>query len=383
MPEPAPPPTIDRALAALLARPGTHLHEVAALDHLGTVLRTAPPGSLVLLYGATGAEADAVAEAAGEIYLADRAATMAEDARILPLAVVDAAFDPKGVLDLRFLFADLMARVGAAPVGIQLPRTRTPAETAVWARGRRQQLRETADFHLGAVAACHGRDVEVVVVRHLERSGQRGQVAARGAGTETLVQFAAAAGVILVLSGGYEVLDYRTTAAAFEEVRVRRYDPGLDDDVAEFGRVVTDELADFLGADLASDNRTVRDLMAQTLGSVALLRAWSQRARALRGARGAACDPLAALDDTAPMSLHQLKAAAVRIRASEARLAAEAGVTVDEVLALLSGSEPDEVVGEQGATVTTKRARRHPDGLRPGERGLVDDQVGQTSADAA
>ena len=60
---PTPPGCVDPTLASLLERPSSHLHEATALDRLLTVLGTAEPGSVVLLYGATASDADAVAEA--------------------------------------------------------------------------------------------------------------------------------------------------------------------------------------------------------------------------------------------------------------------------------------------------------------------------------
>lgn len=374
-------PFIDPALAALLARPGAHLHEVAALDRLGAVLRTTAPGTLVLLYGASAADADAVARSAAQIHLAAQAGRMAADPRLQPVVELDAPFDPKGALDLRFLFAELMGRLGAPPARAQVPPSASRAEVATWARGTRLQMRERADFHLASVAACRGRSVEAVFVRHLERSARHAKDVVPGQGTELLAHFAAAAGVVLVLSGGYEVLGHRTTAAPVEEVRVRRYDPGVPDDVAEFTRVARDALAQ-IAPDVAADGQAVLGLLAQTLGSVATLRAWTERAQALVAERGPGADAVDALSDSAPSTLAALREEAKQIRAWEARLEREAAVSVDDVLALLTGG--GETAEEPAAPAVAPAApRRHPDGLRPGERGLFDDPVGVDDVAAA
>ena len=323
---------------------------------------------------------------------------MVDDLQIIPMFAVDAPFDRAGTLDLRFLFAEVMGELGAPPIGAQVSRSLTPAQRATVARGRKHQFREYGDFLLGAVADCLGRQVEVLVVRHLERSGLRAVAAVPGTGTETLVQFAAAAGVVLVLSGGYEVLDYRTTATTVAEVRVRRYDPGLGGDVAEFARLAAAEIGDLLGPDVVAEfarlaaaevndllgpdvvaeSATIRYLMAQTLGSVEQLRTWARRARALLAARSGSGDPIEILKETVPARLHELKTAAQRILAAEAKLAAEDEVTVEELLDLLA-TKP---AVTKAPPLRTPRAA-HPDGLRPGERGLIDDPVGEPDAHAA
>ncbi len=360
--------------------PTSHRNEAIALDRLGSTLGTAPPGSLVLAYGPSGADCDAAARIAANVFAYGRRASLAADAAVYPAVVVDAHFDRYGVLDLRVLFADIGARLGAPAAAAQVPPSRPPA-AALWARGRRQQLREHADYFLAAVNACRGRSVEVVVVTHLGRRGLRTTAAIPGDGTETLTQFAAAAGVILVLSGGFEVLDHRTTAAPVTEIHFPRYRPTDPVDRAEFARVAAGELARLDASQQADEPDVINYLLANTLGSVATLRGWVDRAAGLLAVRpaGYTCEDV--LAETVPQRLHALKAAAERVVAAERRLALEAAVTVDDVSAILEAptlpaSGP--VAADETRPARPGRNYADPRVLRPGERRLEDDPVGET-----
>lgn len=363
-------------------RPPSHRNEAIALDRLGSTLGTMAPGALVLLYGPSGLDCDAVARIAANVFSFERHAAMATDSTIYPAVVVDAHFDRDGGLDLKSLFADIQARLGP-PRGTGLAPTAKPdAATVLWARGRRQQLLGHDDAFLAAVNACLGRTVEVVVITHLERRGERIVAAVPGRGTETLTQFAAAAGVVLVLSGGFEVLDYRTTAAPVAEVQFRRYRPDDALDRAEFGRAAAVELASIGAGEQAGERDVVDYLLTHTLGSVGALRAWVARAAELLGRRPAGYTAEDVLAETTPQQPHALKAAAERIVAVEARLASEAKVTVDEVYAILGSlGGPDRSFGvdaERGSAAKRPRPNyANPQVLRPGERGPGDDPVGE------
>lgn len=366
------------------APPPTHRLEAIALDQLATTLATLERGSLVLLYGASGEDCDRAAAIGANVFAYERRAAMAADPGLRPAVVVDAPFDRGSVLDLRVLFATIQARLGAPEPSRQVATAALPAAGALWARGRRQQLREYADSFLAAVNACQGRGVEAVFVTHLARRGERPAAGAPGEGTETLAQFAAAAGVRLVLSGGYEVLDYRTTAAPVAEIHFPRYRPAAETDRAEFARVAGLELERLGAADLVAKTDVVDFLFAHTLGSVALLRGLVERAVEL-GARlpgGYTTEDI--LFHAAGTRPAALKAAAQRIVTVERRLAAEGAVGVDDVFAILAGPERDPLAlageaVEAGAPLAKGRPNyRDPQTRRPGERSLVHDPVGVT-----
>lgn len=367
-----------------LDRPPSHRNEAIALDRLGSTLGTVAPGSLVLLYGPSGVDCDAVARIAANIHAFENRAAMAKDGTIYPAIVVDAHFDRDGGLDLRILFADIGARLGVPQMAGHAGPSPSSAATALWARGRRQQLREHGDYFLAAVNACLGRGVKVVFVTHLERRGERTVAAVPGQGTETLTQFAAAAGVVLVLSGGFEVLDYRTTAAPVAEIHFPRYRPDDALDRAEFSRVAAIELAILGASERADDRDVVNYLLANTLGSIRTLRAWFGRAGELLTRRPAGYTAEDVLAETIPQRLHALKGAAERIVAAEARLASEATVTVDDVFAILGSLTPLAPAragcangAASGKVLRPTRNYADPQVLRPGERALGDDAVGE------
>ena len=374
----------QHSTAIPVERPASHRNEVIALDRLGSTLGTVSPGSLVLLYGPSSADCDAAARIAANVFAFDQRRAMECDGTMHPAVVVDAHFDRDGGLDLRVLFADIQARLGAPSRAAHGPLSQASAANALWARGRRQQLREHADAFLAAVNACLGRDVRVVVVTHLERRGERTVAAVPGQGTETLTQFAAAAGVVLVLSGGFEVLDYRTTAVPVSEIYFPRYRPDDVGDRAEFSRVAAVELAVLGASEQARDRDAVNYLLANTIGSIATLHAWVARARELRGRRPAEYTAEDLLAETMPQRLHALKTAAERIVLAERRLATEATVTVDDVYAILGGlavPASARVAGRvrvvPGKAARSARNYADPQVLRPGERRLEDDPVGE------
>ena len=367
-------------------RPPSHLRELVALDELATTLDTAAPGSLVLLYGPSGEDCDAVAEMGANTFAFERRAAMLADGGIYPAAVVDAHFSRDGALDLRILFAMIQARLGAPPTAVQVPGAWSQATAGLWAQGRRQQLREHADYFLAAVNACQGRDTRVVVVTHLGRRGERTVASVPGEGTETLVQFAAAAGVTLVLSGGFEVLDYRTTAAPTTEIYLPRYQPSQQVDRDEFIRVAQLELARLGSGALAASDDVINYLLANSLGSVAVLRGWVGRAVDLKPRLPAHYTSEDVLAQSVPKRPSALKAAAQRIVTVERRLAAESAVSLDDVFAILAGSTSEtdraaksEASGDANATALETRPNyRDPQTRRPGERSLEHDPVGAT-----
>lgn len=366
-------------------RPSSHRNELIALDRLSATLGSVAPGSLVLLYGPSGSDCDAVARIAANVFAFEHGAAMAADGSIYPAVVVDAHFDRHEDLDLRHLFADIQARLPMPQADVRAP-SHPSAAALLWARGRHQQLREHSDQFLAAVNACQGRMTSVVVVKHLERRGERTTAAVPGQGTETLTQFAAAAGVALVLSGGFEVLDYRTTGALVAEVYFPRYRPDDDLDQAEFARAAGVELELLDACELAKDGDAVAYLLANTLGSVGTLRTWVARAAELllRRPGYTAEDVLA---EALPQRPHALKAAAERIVAVERRLASEERVTVDDVFAILaSSSRADRPRSEDRALGTKSRPVPNygdPKVLRPGERSPEDDQVGEADVQSA
>lgn len=372
------------ARAASQDRPSSHRNELIALDRLSATLGSVAPGTLVLLYGPSGADCDAVAGSSANVFASEHGAAMAADRSIYPAVVVDAQFDRHGALDLRVLFADIQARLPMPQADGRAP-SHPSVAASLWARGRNQQLREHSDQFLAAVNACRGRMTSVVVVTHLERRGQRTVAAVPGLGTETLTQFAAAAGVALVLSGGFEVLEYRTTAAPVAEVYFPRYRPDDDLDRAEFARAAGVELKLLEASQLADDRDVVAYLVANTLGSVGTLRAWIARAAELLPRRpGYTAEDI--LAEAVLQQPHALKAAAERIVAAERRLANEARVTVDDVFAILGSSiAADEAPPDSSSDEPTRPVPNYadPQVRRPGERGLGDDQVGEADVQSA
>jgi hypothetical protein len=306
---------------------------------------------------------------------------MLRDSSIWPVVPVEASFDRKGVLDLRTLFAEIQGKLGAAPSEVQVPASELRSVSAGWVLARRGQLKEYTDHLLAAARECRGRKVEVVVVTHFERRGRRTPVAVPGEGAETLAQFAAAAGVVLVMSGGFEVLEYRTTAAPVSEVYLPRYQSSSGHiDRLEFARVAALELA-VMGANApAADDDTLNFLMAYSVGSVARLRGWVARANSLLAVRPAGYTAEDVLLETVPLQTHLLSSLARRIVKVEARLAREATVTIEDVISILEGGEAPPVEDED----TPSRPPINYDDpriLRPGERGLEDDPVGEAEGD--
>ncbi len=226
------------------------------------------------------------------------------------------------------------------------------------------------------------RDVEVVVITHFGRRGERTPAAVPGEGTESLVQFAAAVGIRLVLSGGYEVLEYRTTAAPVAEIHFPRYQPLIEGDRAEFTRVARRELARLGAEDLVESPDAVNYLFANTLGSLSTLRVWITRVAELAVRLPADYTAEDLLAQAVPRRPGALRVAAQHIVAVEQRLTAEAAVSLSDVFAILAG-DADALPGEPRAGTEAPPARptpnyRDPQTRRPGERALVHDPVGDT-----
>lgn len=356
--------------------PATHRLEAVALDGLSTAIATMPRGALVLLYGPSGGDCDAVARIAANLFAFERRGAMEDDPSAHPAVAVDAYFDRDGVLDVRTLFASIQAQLGAPPVGVQFPDPGSLAAVGLWMQGRHRQIREHADYFLAAVQACRGRSVEVVIVTGLGHRGERVSAAAPGAGTETLTQFAAAAGVVLVLSGNLEVLDYRTTSTSVAEVHFPRYQPNDESDRAEFGRITRRELAR-LGADSILRPDALNYLITHTLGSVGTLRAWVDRAMevAQRLPDDYTAEDLLAYCQ--PQRLGALRDAARRIVAAEQRLANEARVSVTDVFAILSGASAAAPPAHDEPAQRSSVNYRDPQTRRPGERNPIHDPVGK------
>lgn len=383
--------TTHRRLAAQAApaREGvdastTHPIERDALDDLRAKLKIAMPGSLILVYAPTALDADRVATIGGNLFAFDRREAMDQDPRLWPVVTVDATFTHDGNLDLKWVMSSIQAEIGAPPKDVALPPSARAADRDAWRRRRRLQWREFADFLFGAVDACVGRDTELVVIRHLERRGDRTPQVAPGFGTEFLVQFAAAAKVKLVLSGGFEVLEYRTVAAPCLDVPIGRYNPAVAEDRTAFAAVASEELARLGCADIAGSEDGLDDLMTVSLGSVEALRQWVARAVELRPDRPDVA-PEDLLGEAAIVAPHALKAAAERIVKAEQKLARERDVTLGDVFALLTQSTRAE--HSQGAAKVVELRDQAAVGesrdLRPGERRLEDDPVGEGESDAA
>ncbi len=363
------------------ATPAAHRLQKVAVDRLGSLLSTEQAGSLILVYGPTGEDCDAATLIGANMFAYGHRLEMLRDPSFSPVVPVLATFDRKGVLDLRTLFAEIQGKLGAARSDVQVPSSELRSVSAGWVLGRRAQLKECADQLIAAASECEHRKVKVVVVTRFERRGRRIPVAVPGDGAEMLAQFAAAAGVILVLSGGFEVLEYRTTSTAVAEVYLPRYQSTRGHkDRLEFARIAALELAVMGAKAPAASDDVLSFLMAYSVGSVARLHRWIASANRLLAERPAKYTAEDVLGERVPLQPHQLRSLAHRFVAFEKRIAEEASVTIDDVIAILEGTAPS-TVQEDIAPPRPTVNYDDPRTLRPGERGLEDDPVGEAEPD--